>query len=76
MTNMVIRNVADAKANLSQLIEAALSGEEVVLARYGKPLVRLVPIEPPAQRPLGFVATTVPDLFFAALDLEELEHWN
>ena len=34
-------NLAEAKARLSELIDAALAGEEVVLARRGKPLVRL-----------------------------------
>jgi prevent-host-death family protein len=37
-------NVHDAKSNLSQLIEAALRGETVTIARRGKPAVRLVPI--------------------------------
>ena len=34
-----------AKTNLSKLIEAALAGEEVVIARGAKPMVRLVPVE-------------------------------
>ncbi len=38
-------NIHEAKTNLSKLLEKALSGEEVVIARSGKPLVRLVPIE-------------------------------
>lgn len=37
-------NVYEAKANLSELLERALAGETVVIARAGKPLVRLVPI--------------------------------
>jgi prevent-host-death family protein len=39
-------NVHAAKTNLSQLIEAALRGETVTIARRGKPAVRLVPVEP------------------------------
>lgn len=39
-------NVYEAKTQLSRLIERALSGEEVVIARAGKPLVRLVPVTP------------------------------
>ncbi len=42
---MSTTNVAEAKAKLSQLIEQALSGEEVVIAKHGKPLVKLVPVE-------------------------------
>ncbi|MBZ5758579.1 MULTISPECIES: type II toxin-antitoxin system Phd/YefM family antitoxin [Rhizobium] len=34
-----------AKTNLSKLIDAALSGEEVVIAKGSKPVVKLVPIE-------------------------------
>ncbi len=37
-------NVYEAKTNLSELLERALAGETVVIARAGKPLVRLVPI--------------------------------
>jgi len=42
---MSTTNVAEAKAKLSQLIDKALSGEEVVIAKHGKPLVKLVPVE-------------------------------
>jgi prevent-host-death family protein len=38
-------NVAEAKAKLSALVEAALRGEEVVLARGGKPVVKIVSLE-------------------------------
>ncbi len=38
-------NVAEAKAQLSRLIERALAGEEVVIGKHGKPLVKLVPYE-------------------------------
>lgn len=43
-------NMYEAKTQLSRLIERALAGEEVVIARAGTPLVRLVPVdrtEPP-----------------------------
>ncbi len=41
-----IFNVAEAKAHLPELIERAALGEEIVLARGGKPRARLVPLEP------------------------------
>jgi len=51
MTNMARRgsstrhyNVADAKARLSDLVRKALLGEDVVIAKDNKPLVRLVPL--------------------------------
>jgi len=50
---MLVQNVAEAKAKLSFLIESALGGEEVVIARNGKPAVRLEPVESPPLRPLG-----------------------
>ncbi len=41
---MEIANIHQAKSNLSQLIERALAGEEVIIAKAGKPMVRLVPV--------------------------------
>ena len=46
---MQIANIHDAKARLSHLIERALAGEEVQIARAGEPLVRLVPIQQDAR---------------------------
>jgi prevent-host-death family protein len=44
-------NVAEAKAQFSTLVRKALQGEEVVIARDHKPLVRLVPVAVPARTP-------------------------
>jgi prevent-host-death family protein len=41
-------NMHQAKTSLSKLVERALAGEEVIIARNGKPLVQLVPV--PKQR--------------------------
>jgi prevent-host-death family protein len=38
-------NVAEAKAKFSELVQKAVSGEEVVIARDNHPLLRLVPVE-------------------------------
>jgi prevent-host-death family protein len=46
---MMLVNLHDAKTHLSRYVDQAVAGEEVVTARAGKPLVRLVPVEP--QRP-------------------------
>ena len=46
---MEIANIFQAKAQLSRLIELALAGEDVQIARSGHPLVRLVPIQPDAE---------------------------
>jgi prevent-host-death family protein len=46
-------NVYEAKTNLSKLIDRALAGDDVVIARSGRPLVRLVPVRTPAGRVAG-----------------------
>ncbi len=45
-------NIFEAKTHLSAHIQAALDGEEVIIAKAGKPLVRLQPIEK-QKRKLG-----------------------
>lgn len=49
-------NLHDAKTHLSRYVDQALAGEEVVIARAGKPLVRLVPLDTkPTARLGGFL---------------------
>jgi prevent-host-death family protein len=43
-------NIYDAKTRLSQLVDRAASGEDVVVSRNGKPLVRITQLEKPARR--------------------------
>lgn len=40
---MKIFNIYQAKSQLSKLIESALAGEEIIIAKAGKPLVKLIP---------------------------------
>jgi prevent-host-death family protein len=40
-----VTNIHQAKSQLSKLVERALHGEDVIIARAGKPLVRLVPVQ-------------------------------
>ena len=48
-------NIYDAKAHLSELVQRAESGEEIIIARNGKPAARLVALErPPARTPGGW----------------------
>lgn len=51
---MITANMHEAKSQLSQLVKAALQGEEVILCSKGEPRVRLVPVqaEPPIRRDL------------------------
>ena len=44
-------NIHEAKTQLSRLLEAALAGEEVIIAKAGTPLVRLVPVNPRKRVP-------------------------
>lgn len=46
-------NMHEAKSKLSKLVESALNGEEVIIAKAGKPAVRLVPYTEKAKRKFG-----------------------
>jgi prevent-host-death family protein len=67
-----------AKTNLSKLIEAALAGEDVVIAKGNKPMVRLVPI-PQGRFQVGLLKEQLtspgPD-FFEPMDADELALWE
>lgn len=67
-------NIHEAKTHLSRLVDAAAKGEPFVIAKAGKPLVKVIAIEPAATLPrLGFMAGefTVPD-DFDTMDQEEI----
>jgi prevent-host-death family protein len=52
MNQMV--NVHEAKTHLSRLLQRVIDGEEIVIAKAGKPVARLLPYNPaPAQRTPG-----------------------
>jgi prevent-host-death family protein len=54
ISHLDIVNVHEAKTHLSRLLERVERGEEIVIARAGKPVARLTAIEPVvARRPLG-----------------------
>ena len=69
-------NVHEAKTQLSQLIARVEAGEEVVIARRGRPVVRLAPVEAPGRREVGFLPYTLPDSFWDPLPEEELARWE
>lgn len=63
---MVTVNIHEAKTQLSKLIEQAVKGEAFVIAKAGKPLVRVAALGAPAKaRRLGFLEgeIVVPDDF-------------
>ena len=54
MTKTTVVNVAEAKARLSEILAEVASGKDVVIARRGVPIARLVPIaKRSTQRQLG-----------------------
>lgn len=76
VTVTIQMNVAEAKAKLSELLDAAVSGDEVVIARSGRPVARLVPVDGPAPRQLGFLRLSIDDALFDPLDDAEREAWE
>jgi prevent-host-death family protein len=55
----VVSNLYEAKTNLSQLVDRAAAGEEIIIAKNGVPLARLVPLEarPVRREPGGWEDT-------------------
>jgi prevent-host-death family protein len=67
---MKIVNIYEAKTHLSRLLREVALGEDVVIAKDGRPLARLVPVTPAhGTRELGFAAgrVTIGDDFDAPL---------
>jgi prevent-host-death family protein len=67
-------NIHQAKTHLSRLLQQVEMGEEVVIARAGKPIARLVRLEPESGRRFGVDegVFTVPDDFDAPLPADVL----
>jgi len=75
MTHTV--NVHEAKTHFSKFLELAHHGEEIILAKAGKPYARLVPLEAaPVERRPGRLAGRVDDAFFEPLPDAELDAWE
>ena len=65
---MLTYNIHDAKTHLSRLVEQAAKGESFVIAKAGKPMVKVIPLntpEPTQIKRFGFMAEqiSVPDDF-------------
>jgi prevent-host-death family protein len=76
MTKMV--NLYEAKTHLSQLVEEAAAGAEIIIAKAGKPAARLVPLTAARQprTPGGWEGQVwVAENFDAELPAEELSAW-
>ena len=64
---MTVRNIADAKAHLSALLALVEGGEEVIIARAGKPIAKLVKFGP---TPKGRQSGTLKDKIWIADDFD------
>ncbi len=73
---MTTVNVQQAKTHLSDLLARVEQGEEIVIARAGAPVARLVAIGEPPRRQFGGLALDVPADFDAPLDDHELSAWE
>ena len=76
---MPVVTIHAAKTNLSKLIEQACAGEEIIIARGDRPVVKLVPVDVPVpKREPGTLRGqfTVPPEFFEPLPEDELTKWD
>lgn len=69
-------NIHDAKTQLSRLIAVVEQGQEVTIARAGKPVARLVPVAPDRKPGSMKGRVTLPDSFFDPLPEDELAAWQ
>ena len=77
---MTVVTIHKAKTELSKLLKRVEAGEEIVIARGGKPVARIVPAEPPKKKSRGEGAWAgqfvFPDSFFDPLPDDELDAWE
>lgn len=74
-----IVNVHEAKTQFSRLLELAHAGQEIIVAKAGKPYARLMPLTPDqldARKPGRLAGKRLPDAFFEPLPDDELAAWE
>jgi len=72
-----IINVHEAKTQFSKLLDMAHSGQEIILAKSGKPYARLMPLAPvAAERKPGRLKGRVTADFFEPLSEDEVRAWD
>lgn len=74
-------NVHDAKTQLSRLLDRARAGEEIVIAKAGVPVAKLVPFDTPVKQRrqpggLEHLPDVPNEVWFAPLPEEELAAWE
>ena len=73
---MRVVDVQEAQAQLSDLLARAELGEDVIIARAGKPVARLFLVEATTPRRFGGMTLTMPHDFNAPMDEAELVAWE
>lgn len=75
---MPVVNVHEAKTNLSRLLVKVEAGEDIIIARSGTPVARLVRFQKQGKRHFGSMKGRVrlDDSFFDPLPEEELAAWE
>ena len=78
---MIMVNINDAKARLSEYLEAAQRGERVLICRHNRPVAELRPVDdvrsgPRDLTPMYPGATLTPAAFFEPLTADELSAWE
>ena len=75
---MVVVNVHEDKTQLSRLLAQAEAGEEIVIARRGEPVARLVACKTRGKRQPDVLKgkVVIPDTFFDPLPEEEITVWE
>ena len=79
---MAVFNIGQAKIELARLLSRAEAGEEIIIARRNKPVVKLVPLNAASKAPrvpgaFGHLQGEIPDsFFFDPLPEGELRAWE
>ena len=69
-------NIHEAKTHLSRLLARASAGEEIIIAKAGKPMAKLVPVLQGQERTPGIAQGRVTKAFFEEMPENELDAWE
>ena len=78
---MIVTNIHEAKAKLSEYVEAVRRGERVLICRHNRPVAELTAVEDAAAEPRDLApmypgATLTTPSFFEPLTTDELAAWG
>jgi prevent-host-death family protein len=73
----IVVDIHEARTQLSRLLDQAHAGQEIILAKAGKPYARLLPLAAgPGQRRPGRLPGRLDDAFFEPLPTAEIDAWG